>query len=110
MYEILFDHSLGKGETWVFECELFDPTAGVSYEFAHGFRYPTEQYLLEVRFDPRALPVACYSFAQRDLTDERHVTGDLHLSTHSTVHLVASAVTSGVLGIRWEWQDDSEGT
>jgi hypothetical protein len=45
------------------------------------------------------------SFAQRDLDDERHPTGELRLSVHNTVHLVASGVSSGVLGIKWEWPD-----
>ncbi|MGB3439821.1 MAG: helix-turn-helix transcriptional regulator [Actinophytocola sp.] len=103
VYELAFGHELRAGETWVFECELVDPTAGVSREFAYGFRYPAEQYVLEVAFDPHARPSACYSFAQRDLSDERHPTGTLTLSTHNTVHLIASVVSSGVLGIRWEW-------
>ncbi len=103
VYELLFGHALLAGETWVFESELLDPTAGVSSEFAHGFRYPAEQYVLEVRFDPRARPAACYSFAQRDLCDDRHRTARLTLSPHDTVHLVASSVSSGVLGIQWEW-------
>lgn len=104
VYELLFDHVLDVGETWVFECDLVDPAPGVSSEFAHGFRYPADQYVLEVRFDPAARPSACYAFAQRDLSDERHRTGRLALSPHDTVHLVASAVSSGVLGIQWEWR------
>lgn len=103
VYELLFDHVLRAGDTWVFESALVDPDAGVSTEFAHGFRYPAEQYLLEVRFHPSARPAVCYSFAQCDLDDERHPTGELPLSAHSTVHLVASGVSSGVLGIKWEW-------
>lgn len=103
VYELLFDHVLRAGETWVFETELVDPNAGVSTEFACGFRYPAEQCVLEVRFHPDALPTSCHSFAQIDLDDERHPTGELTLSAHHTVHLVASAVSSGVLGIKWEW-------
>lgn len=48
----------------------------------------------------RPRPGACFSFAQRDLTDERHL---IDLNAHNTVHLVASAVSSGVLGIQREW-------
>lgn len=103
VYELVFDHVLRAGETWIFESHLADPTAGVSTEFAHGFRYPAEQYLLEVQFHPNAQPAVCYSFAQYDLDDERHPTGELTLSAHNTVHVVASGVSSGVLGIKWEW-------
>ncbi|MCS7476862.1 helix-turn-helix domain-containing protein [Umezawaea endophytica] len=103
VYELVFDHVLRAGETWVFESELVDPTAGVTTEFAYGFRNPTQQFLLQARFDPRAVPVRCHAFAQRDLEDGRHPTGALRLSEHHTVHLLASAVDSGVLGIGWRW-------
>lgn len=103
VYELVFGHALRAGDTWVFESELVDPSAGECDAFAYGFRYPAEQYLLEVRFHPSARPAACYSFAQRDLSDDRHPIGPLPLSPHNSVHLVASAVDSGVLGIRWDW-------
>jgi hypothetical protein len=103
IYELLFDQTLRAGDTWVFEAVTFDRNGGVCTEFAFGFRFPADQYLLEVRFHPSALPVRCYSFAQRDLADERHPTGALALSRHHSVHLVASGVASGVLGIKWDW-------
>ncbi len=103
VYELVFDHVLRAGETWVFESELVDPTAGVSTEFAYGFRNPAQQFLVQARFDPRAVPVRCYAFAQRDLEDEQHTTGELHLNAHHAVHLAASSVDSGVLGIGWQW-------
>jgi hypothetical protein len=103
VYELLFDQTLLAGDTWVFESATVDRTGEPATEFARGFRFPVEQYLLEVRFSPNALPARCYSFAQRDLTDERHPTGPLTLSGHRSVHLLASGVRSGVLGIKWDW-------
>ena len=103
VYELLFDQTLSAGDTWVFEAQTVDLTGGTCTEFAYGFRYPADQYLLEVRFHPAALPARCYTFAQHDLSDERHPTGTLTLSRHNTVHLVASRVSSGVLGIKWDW-------
>lgn len=103
IYELLFDHHLHTGDTWVFEAATSDPTPGECTEFAYGFRFPAEQYLLEVRFHPAALPSRCYSFAQRDLSDARHPTGTLPLTRHHTVHLVATSIRSGVLGIKWDW-------
>lgn len=104
VYELVFDQTLRAGDTWVFEAQLADPTAGVSTEFAFGFRYPAEQYLLQVRFHRGALPASTHSFAQFDLNDGRHTTGELALTKHNTVHLIASAVDSGVLGIKWDWR------
>lgn len=104
LYELVFDQTLRAGETWVFESQLTDRSAGVSTGFAFGFRSQAEQYLLEVRFHPGALPAKTYAFAQFDLSDERHPTRDLRLSKHHTVHLIASTVDSGVLGIQWDWR------
>lgn len=104
VFELLFDQSLRAGETWVFESQVVDRSASETTEFAYGFRIPAEQYLLEVRFHPKALPARCYTFAQLDLDDERHPTRELTLSKYHTVHLIASAITSGVLGIKWDWK------
>ncbi|HEV2784138.1 MAG TPA: hypothetical protein VGX25_32530 [Actinophytocola sp.] len=104
VYELLFDEVLRAGDTWVFESALVDRTGGTCTEFAYGFRYPAEQYQLQVRFDPAARPARCWSFGQFDLTDERHPTGDLPITRYHDVHLVASAIDSGVLGIKWDWE------
>lgn len=104
VYELVFDQTLRAGETWVFESQLTDRSAGGCDGFAFGFRSPAEQYVLEVRFHPGALPVRTYAFAQFDLSDECHPTTDLQLSKHHTVHLIASMVDSGVLGINWAWR------
>ncbi|MEV0716758.1 hypothetical protein [Asanoa sp. NPDC050611] len=104
VYELVFEQALRAGETWVFESELVDPGAGVCAEFAFGFRYPAEQCLLEAQFHPGALPANTRAFAQFDLADRRHAIGDLPMNSHRAVHLIASGVDSGVLGIAWDWR------
>jgi len=104
VYELVFEQALRAGDTWVFESELVDPGAGVCSEFAFGFRYPAEQCLLEVQFHPAALPANTRAFAQFDLADQRHAIGSLAMSRHHAVHLIASEVDSGVLGIAWDWR------
>ncbi|GIF70012.1 hypothetical protein Ais01nite_80470 [Asanoa ishikariensis] len=104
VYELVFEEALRAGDTWVFESRLVDPGAGRCSEFAFGFRYPAEQCLLEVQFHPAALPAGTRAFAQFDLADQRHVIGGLALSRHHAVHLIASGVDSGVLGIAWDWR------
>jgi hypothetical protein len=104
VYELVFEQALRAGDTWVFESQLVDPSAGVCSEFAFGFRYPAEQCLLEAQFHPGALPANTRAFAQFDLADRRHATGELPLNRHHAVHLIASGVDSGVLGIAWDWR------
>jgi hypothetical protein len=101
--ELLFDEALQAGQTWVFEEVVGDGTGAPSTEYAHGFRYRGEQHLMEVRFDPAALPTDCHAFAQSGLDDERHRTGALTLNRHHALHLYASGVSAGLLGIGWAW-------
>jgi len=102
--ELLFGTVLQAGDTWFFEdvlLELADPP--VCVEHGHGFRAAVEQYLLQVRFDPDALPVRCHAYASAGLDEPASRTADLVLSPHHEVHVVASNVTSGVRGIAWDW-------
>jgi len=101
--ELLFGAVLRAGETWVFEDGITDRTGHGSVEHGHGFAEPQEQYLLEVRFDPRALPINCHAYAQPGLYDERRHTADLTLNNHHAVHLLVCGVTAGLVGIAWEW-------
>src|SRR5262249_18323254 len=101
--EFLFDEALAAGQTWVFEDRVRDGTGQPSTEYAHGFRQHGEQHLMEVRFDPAALPVDCHALAQSALDAERPVTADLVLNSHHALHLFASGVDGGLLGIGWDW-------
>jgi hypothetical protein len=101
--ELLFGASLAAGDTWVFEHDLVDRTGPPCTEYAYGVVEPLEQYVSEVRFDPRKLPVDCHAFAQPGLYDERRRTADLVLNDHHAVHLVAADLCAGVIGIEWSW-------
>lgn len=101
--ELQFGEKLHAGDTWVFEIEITDPTGKPTTECAHGFRARSQQYLMEVRFDPAALPVDCHSFAQIDLYERRQRTNDLVLNRHHTLHLLTSGLAGGVVGLGWRW-------
>ncbi len=102
--ELLFDQALMAGETWAFENDLLDGTTGTCTEAAHAFRHPEAQVLLEVRFDPAARPAGCHAYARTGLYTERQRICELRLTTHGTVHLTATDVRTGVLGIAWDWR------
>jgi hypothetical protein len=103
--ELLFDQALRPGETWVFEARWRDRSAAVSTEHAHLCRYPGEQYLMEVRFDPGTVPLACHAFVQSGLTGDRCATIPLTVSRHHAVHLLAEPERPGLRGIAWNWPD-----
>ncbi len=101
--ELLFDHTLNAGDTWVFELEVHDPTALASVEYAHGVRGFEEHCLIEVRFHPDALPVDCHAYVQQGPDDEPQRTADLVLGGDGTVHHLETAATADWIGVRWSW-------
>jgi hypothetical protein len=101
--ELLCGQSLPAGQTWIYEVEITDPTASARTDFAHGFRRPEGNFLLEVRFDLAALPSRVRGYLRADLYADRHDLTDLPLSAHHAVHIAAADMNSGVLGIAWEW-------
>lgn len=102
--ELHFGQALRAGETWVLERALTDGTGGVGTEYACTVRRRVDQYLLQVRFDPAALPAACLSFAQTDLYEPRRETARLPLNTHHAAHLSVSGLLGGLVGVAWRWE------
>ncbi|GLZ31851.1 hypothetical protein Lesp02_40390 [Lentzea sp. NBRC 105346] len=101
MTELLFDHTLSAGDTWVFEFETRDENIGTCNEFAHGTRGSEELCLIEVQFHPEALPVDPHVYVIDDV-EPRRVTG-LTLSSGGAVHHLAKGVTARYIGIGWSW-------
>jgi hypothetical protein len=102
--EMLFDARLRAGDTYFFEYGFEDGTGGPSVEYVRGFRFAGGQYVLQVRFDERALPVRCRRFAQSTAGAPRAARQDLTLSgRHGTVHFVEQGVRPGILGVDWDW-------
>jgi hypothetical protein len=64
--------------------------------YQRRLRLPMRQYLLEVVFDPAALPRHCESFGDR-------VSRPLAVDAGGRVHLVESDGATGTVGIRWRW-------
>ncbi|MGC0332731.1 hypothetical protein RKD23_005721 [Streptomyces sp. SAI-170] len=103
--ELLFDARLRAGDTFLFRYAVEDGTAGASYECVRGFGPPGGQYVLQVRFDERTLPLHCHRFTQHSAAAPRSGRQALPLTAHHhTVHLVEPRVRSGIVGIGWDWE------
>ena len=101
--EVLFDHPLVRGETVIVEYTL-DHLAPHSYATRAGciLHAPVREYVLEVRFDPLALPAACYSFRSAKL-ESRVQERQLRPDSIGSVHAVALAAQPCRFGIHWRW-------
>jgi hypothetical protein len=96
--ELVFLEPLRRGQTVVADYEVLSGQPR-PYEVRHTrrLRLPMRQYLLEIRFDPDALPAAV--FHVQDGQDCQR----LELDTEHSVHVVDTDCTAGITGVRWEW-------
>ncbi|MGI5162844.1 helix-turn-helix domain-containing protein [Spirillospora sp. CA-253888] len=102
--ELLFDRPLARGETCVVEYEFGYRDGGpLSTYYQRWFRFPAHEYLLQVHFDPAALPARCYREWQPNVATPPAAVAELRVSAWDTVHLAEVEVRPGVHGIRWEW-------
>ena len=101
--EVLFDRPLARGETVIVEYTLEHPgPLSGSNRVECTLHLPVREYVLEVRFDPAAVPASCYSFRSAELdspAQERLLRPD----TAGSVHAVALAAGPCRFGIRWDW-------
>jgi len=104
--ELLFDHVLDAGDTWVFEFETRAPDTSPCTDFAHGIRGSEEHCLIEVRFHPGALPSGAHAFVQEDADEEPSRITKLVVHD-AAVHHMQSRLTVPWTGIHWDWGKDS---
>ncbi|MGH3361886.1 MAG: XRE family transcriptional regulator [Nocardioides sp.] len=96
--ELEFLQPLRRGQTVVVEYDVLTVSPYPhELEFTRRLRLPMRLYLLEVRFDPAALPAACVR-----ISGEEEV-AELDLDPAHGVHLLAT--DTGTTGIRWRWPD-----
>ncbi|WP_020497742.1 hypothetical protein [Sciscionella marina] len=105
--ELVFARPLRRGETLLFEYELRNPGADRTLSepvdhVARKFRTPCREYLLEVRFDPGAVPARCqqYSVQHEDFVRR---TRNLAVDEDGGVHTLAMDFGAGEFGVRWDW-------
>ncbi|MER5635901.1 hypothetical protein ABT095_02960 [Kitasatospora sp. NPDC002227] len=103
--ELLLDRRLRTGETHLLGYGFDDAPAPLpSTEYVRGFNSGAGQYVLQVTFHPDALPVRCHRFATRSPGHPPYETEELTLDGHHCVHLVASALSPCLIGVRWDWE------
>ncbi|MGC5341998.1 helix-turn-helix domain-containing protein [Streptomyces sp. DT24] len=99
--ELLFDRPLARGETVIVEYTLAYPPPRPSAGFTIvNMQVPTRDCVVEVRFDPAALPVACHTFRAVGFDSYERL---LHLDSTGSVHAVAQDLGPCQFGIRWDW-------
>ncbi|MGY0233549.1 hypothetical protein [Longispora urticae] len=102
--ELLFDRTLRIDETHILEYEYRDASGVECRDYHRGVRFPTGQLTVQVRFAPEVMPVRCYRYNQRYLNGPDIERTELTVTGHRTIHLIATEVPPGIVGIRWDWE------
>ncbi|CRK57464.1 hypothetical protein [Alloactinosynnema sp. L-07] len=99
--ELLFDHALARRETIVIEHEIAcPPPRPPAHDHERVSRLPVREFLVEIRFDPAALPVHVAQFSE---VDGRERVKAVTLDSSHTAHALALDMLPGRYGIRWSW-------
>jgi hypothetical protein len=107
--EILFDRPLKRGDIIILEYyhenRMPRPYDTIMETALH---VPVREYLMEVRFDPTALPESCHSFRTAELGADAKPQERL-LKPDAIGSVLAVALSAGPcrLGIRWDWGDSA---
>ncbi|MEV4556957.1 hypothetical protein AB0K51_08145 [Kitasatospora sp. NPDC049285] len=103
--ELLLDRRLRTGDTHLLGYGFDEsPATQPSREYVRGFNAGAGQYVLQVTFDPAALPVRCDRVTLRTPGQSPLETEELTLDGHHCAHLVASDLPPCILGLRWDWE------
>lgn len=97
-HEVVLDRRLERGETIIVEYRLGGLDAGMEYVSAR--RTPVRELVLEVGFDPRALPAGC-EFVHSDLDGANERASQVALDSTHCVRMVRHNLTPGRYAVRW---------
>lgn len=106
--EILLNTPLARGDTTIVEYALNHP--GPPYSrgddtYSRKFTTPAREFVLELRFDPRALPAYCEQYTV-DPEEQTTTRRKIEVNAAGEAHAVALDYGPGTFCIRWEWPQD----
>ncbi|KAA2261714.1 hypothetical protein F0L68_15840 [Solihabitans fulvus] len=98
--EILLDRTLRAGEQTVLEIAMRCPPGGrPTVRCERRFRTAAREHVLQVHFDPAALPARCFR-----LTEDPRRGEELPIGSSHTAQAIAFDLDAGAHGITWEWE------
>ncbi|MGW4394278.1 hypothetical protein ACWEHA_03250 [Amycolatopsis nivea] len=105
--ELLFDTALRRGETVVleYEIELYpEPGQPPDNGWTSSFRLPIQEFLIEARFGPGAVPVRCRE-VRRPFGDPTPTERPVRIGESANTHAVMLGLRAGRYGLEWDWPE-----
>ncbi|MYW97635.1 hypothetical protein G3I59_45250 [Amycolatopsis rubida] len=101
--ELVLDHPLAPGETGIVEYRFAFRDEEPDARYDRRFRLPIAEHLLEVHFDPAALPAECLSYRQDSPTGPELETAEVRVRPGVPAHVIRTGQGAGIHGVRWRW-------
>ena len=102
--ELVFDRVLSQGDTVVVEHQFLTHSVEATDIYFRGFAGPVGEYVLQVQFDPLAVPARCFRFERRGISAPDQGVREVWIGNTHGAHVVAYDVPPGIIGMRWEWE------
>lgn len=102
--ELLLDRPLGQGDCTVFEYEVELPPGAPTTVYGRRFAVPVREYVLQVHFDPSAVPAHCERYEREPGNESDRLRQRLWIGASASAHVLATEQPPGQTGIRWEWE------
>ncbi len=100
--ELILDRVLAQGDTTILEYEL-DPAQCADAHFERSFRSGGRQHVVQVHFDPAAVPTRCLSYRRAGPEADDDESHDAWINNELTAHVARVDLAPGLYGMRWEW-------
>ncbi|GLZ39897.1 helix-turn-helix transcriptional regulator [Actinokineospora sp. NBRC 105648] len=101
--ELILDRVLEPGEPALLEYQWRFPSGLAMVNYEHRFAQPVREFVLQVRFEPDAVPAQCRRYVRRTPAAAEESRGDLWIGGSHTALLAESGLPAGVFGVRWAW-------
>ncbi|MEV4558844.1 hypothetical protein AB0K51_17900 [Kitasatospora sp. NPDC049285] len=102
--ELLLDRPLALGDSTVLEYEVQIPDSGPTTDYGRFFAAPVREYVLQVHFDPSAVPVQCERFDRSPAAEVDRSREPLWIGASASAHVLTADQQPGQVGIRWQWE------
>lgn len=102
--ELLFDRPLSQGGSTVIEYEVKLPDEGITTDYGRYLAVPVREYVLQVHFDPAAVPVHCERFDRDPGEEADRSRQQLWIGASASAHILVQDQQPGQVGIRWQWE------
>lgn len=102
--ELLLDRPLGLGDSTVFEYEVEIPAGGPTTVYGRRFAVPVREYVLQVHFDPAAVPAHCERYERDPGAEADRLRQRVWIGASASAQVLATEQPPGQTGIRWEWE------